>query len=274
MERITSASGSTVKGLVLLRQKTTRRRQSRSFLIEGERLVLDAPAEFIQRLYVTEEVLERRRESLQDRGLLNCTTIVTQEIMEKISDTRTPQGILAVVRQPSYTLSELLGSPAEDAGKRRPLLLLLEDIQDPGNLGTMFRTAEAAGATGIIMSRGTVDVFNPKTVRSTMSSVFRQPFVYTENFQETMRELREQGIRILAAALEGSEEYQLADYTQPCAVVIGNEGNGLTEDTLQLSDERVRIPMAGKIESLNAAISAGVLLYEAARQRGFGRYGT
>ncbi len=274
MERITSASGSTVKGLVLLRQKTSRRRQSRSFLIEGERLVLDAPAEFIQRLYVTEEVLERRRQSLQDRGLLNCTTLVTQEIMEKISDTRTPQGILAVVRQPSYILSELLGSPAEEAGKRQPLLLLLEDIQDPGNLGTMFRTAEAAGATGIIMSRGTVDIFNPKTVRSTMSSVFRQPFVYTENFQETMRELREQGIRILAAALEGSEEYQRADYTQPCAVVIGNEGNGLTEGTLQLSDQRVRIPMAGRIESLNAAISAGVLLYEAARQRGFGRNDT
>ncbi len=270
MERITSASGSTVKGLVLLRQKATRRRQSRSFLVEGERLVLDTPAEFIQRLYVTEEVLERRRQSLEERGLLDRTTLVTEEIMEKVSDTRTPQGLLAVAGEPSYTLSELLGGSAENTGERKPLLLLLEDIQDPGNLGTMFRTAEAAGATGIIMSRGTVDVFNPKTVRSTMSAVFRQPFLYTEDLQETMRELQKRGIRILAAALEGSEEYQLADYTQPCAIVIGNEGNGLTQATLQLSDQKVRIPMAGRIESLNAAISAGILLYEAARQRGFG----
>ena len=269
MERITSASSSTVKGLVLLRQKATKRRQSQSFVIEGDRLVLDAPSKFIKELYVTEEALKRHREMLKKRKLLDKTVLVSSEIMEKISDTKTPQGILAVAAQPVYTMQELTAGSSESGAQGKSLLLLLEDIQDPGNLGTMFRTAEAAGATGIIMSRGTVDVFNPKVVRSTMSSIFRQPFLYTENLAGTIRDLQEQGIRIMAACLEGSREYDRADYRPPCAVAIGNEGNGLSREVVDLSDERVRIPMAGKIESLNAAISAGILMYEAVRQRRF-----
>ncbi len=260
MDRITSASNSTVKGLVLLRQKVSRRRQSRSFVIEGERLVLDAPTEYLQEIYVTEKALEQNGAVLEQKGLLQRTTLVSQDVMEKVSDTKTPQGILAVAAQPHYEMQQLLKG-------RNPFLLLLEDIQDPGNLGTMFRTAEAAGVTGIIMSRGTVDVFNPKVVRSTMSSIFRQPFLYTENFQETLQQLKEQNVHILAACLEGSVPYYEADYATPCAIAIGNEGNGLSQETVATANERVRIPMQGQIESLNAAVSAGILMYEAAREQ-------
>ena len=162
-------------------------------------------------------------------------------------------------------MEELLQS----RGIEPPLLLLLEDIQDPGNLGTMFRSAEAAGVNGIIMSKGTADVFNPKVVRSTMSAIFRMPFVYVPDLTETMRQLRQCRIALYAACLEGSVPYTEADFRLAAGILIGNEGNGLTEAVQELADGRIRIPMAGQIESLNAAISAGILMYEAARQRGF-----
>ena len=297
MEEITSASNSRVKRLVLLRQKAKERRQSQSFVIEGERLVLDAPAEYLEEVYVTRGALEKSGERLAP--LSGKITLLSEEAMAKASDTMSPQGILAVARQPRYSTEDLLGRerreslnvtsiehvqtaasvlphsaksalqilPQRDIKVKTPLLLILEDIQDPGNLGTMFRTAEAAGATGILMSRGTVDVFNPKTVRSTMSSIFRMPFAVEEDFHSALRDLQEKGIRLFAACLDESRSYEFVDGRGACGFLIGNEGNGLTKETIQLADERVHIPMEGRIESLNAAMSAGILLYEAARQR-------
>ncbi len=265
MEEITSASGSTVKGLVLLRQKASKRRQSQSFLIEGERLVLDTPKEYLEKIYLTRKAWERIGETLQKRGLEERTILFSEEAMAKAADTKAPQGVLAVARQPKHTMEDLLQS----RGLEPPLLLLLEDIQDPGNLGTMFRSAEAAGVNGIIMSKGTADVFNPKVVRSTMSALFRMPFIYVPDLTETMRQLRQRRIALYAACLEGSVPYTEADFRPAAGILIGNEGNGLTEAVQELADGRIRIPMAGQIESLNAAISAGILMYEAARQRGF-----
>lgn len=264
MEEITSVSSSTVKRLVLLRQKASKRRQSQSFLIEGDRLVLDTPTEYLEEIYLTGRALERVGDELKAKGLEGRTTLFSEEAMEKAADTKTPQGILAVARQPVYTMEEVLKAGADGTN---PLFLLLEDIQDPGNLGTMFRTAEAAGANGIILSKGTVDVFNPKVVRSTMSSIFRMPFVYVSDLTETVETLQNKGIAVYAASLEGSVPYTEADYLGACGIAIGNEGNGLTPETQRAARGRVRIPMAGKIESLNAAMSAGILLYEAARQR-------
>ena len=156
----------------------------------------------------------------------------------------------------------------EDILKREnPLLLLLEDIQDPGNLGTMVRTAEAAGIDGIIMSKNTVDIYNPKTIRSTMGSIFRMPFYYTKNLPETMETLQKKGIKIYAAHLKGEFSYDKADYKEASAFLIGNEGNGLKKATADLADCYMRIPMAGQVESLNAAVASVILMYEAARQR-------
>ena len=256
LDTITSASNARVKRLTALRKKARLRKEEQVFILEGERLYKDTPAAFLQEVYMTEEFL---RDRLGSNAPENCT-IVTPEIMRKISDTETPQGVLCVAKMPRYELGDLLGND--------PLLLILENIQDPGNLGTMMRTAEAAGATGVLMSSDTVDLFNPKTVRATMSAVFRVPFVYTDDLVRDMRFLQDScGMRIYAAHLKASCPYDEADCTEPCAILIGNEGNGLTDAAAEAATARIHIPMKGQTESLNAAMAAGILLFEASRQR-------
>lgn len=264
MERITSVGNARIKRLVSLRQKARTRRETKSFVIEGIRLFLDTPDRFIREIYIDENYLSEVHEAaILDRLSRHQTFAVTPEVFAKVSDTVTPQGMLAVVSMPEYTADRIL-----DGGSQHShLILLLEDIQDPGNLGTMFRTAEAAGADGIIMTGNTVDVFNPKVVRSTMSAVFRVPFVYTDDMAGTVRKLQERGIRVFAACLEDSADYAGADYSKSCAVLIGNEGSGLKRETIAAADSRIVIPMKGEIESLNAAVSAAVILFEAQRQR-------
>ena len=143
-------------------------------------------------------------------------------MFKTISDTQTPQGILALVKMPEYSLEDLLGE-----GRKQPHLLILESIQDPGNLGTMIRTGEGAGVTGILMNKTTVDVFHPKTIRATMGSLFRVPFYVTDSLKETLEELKKKGISLYAAHLKGEQSYDRPDYRNPCGFLIGNEGNGM-----------------------------------------------
>ena len=145
--------------------------------------------------------------------------------------------------------------------------MVLENLQDPGNLGTIVRTGEAAGVTGILMSRETVDIYNPKVIRSTMGSVFRVPFLYADDLFGALRDLQKKGVRFYAAHLEGASVYDEEDYQAPCGFLIGNEGSGLSCEITALADARIRIPMEGEVESLNAAVAASVLLFETARQR-------
>lgn len=268
--KITSASNSRVKRLTSLRKKAKLRREEQVFLLEGERLFTDTPPAFLEEVYVTEDFLEER---LGGKEPANCT-ILTPEIMQKVSDTETPQGVLCVAKMPRYEREDLLGTATSakktggSDGAEKPLLLILENIQDPGNLGTMIRTAEAAGVTGVLMSRDTVDLFNPKTVRATMSAIFRVPFMYTDDLISEMHWLREScGMKIYAAHLDASSPYDEADCTGPCAFLIGNEGNGLSVEAAEAASGKVHIPMKGRIESLNAAMAAGILLFEASRQR-------
>ena len=177
-----------------------------------------------------------------------------------MSDTRTPQGILAVMKMPAYNIPDITSA-------KNPMVIVLENIQDPGNLGTIMRSAEGAGAAGVIMSRDTVDIYNPKTIRSTMGSLFRVPFIIADDICKTVCRLKDDGVKIYAARLDGSNEYYRENYCGPCAVLIGNEGNGLTDKLSSYADKYIRIPMEGRLESLNAAVSASVIMYEAARQR-------
>ena len=149
----------------------------------------------------------------------------------------------------------------------RTHLLLLESVQDPGNLGTMVRTGEGAGITGVIMNRTTVDLFNPKTIRSTMGSIYRVPYVIADDFVATLQELKAKGVSLYAAHLKGEKQYDAFDYTEPTGFMIGNEGNGLSDEVADAADTYIRIPMEGQVESLNAAISASLLMYECNRQR-------
>lgn len=241
-----------------LTKKPDERRKQGIFLVEGVRMYEEAPPEQITEVWVSQSFL--KKEENQNRLAGRDYREVSDDIFKQISDTQTPQGILCMVRRPRYELSDLT-----DAGPAH--LLLLEDIRDPGNLGTMFRTAEGAGATGIIMNQTCADLFSPKTIRSTMGSVFRVPFYITEDLRAVVRELKQKKITVYAAHLNGNKCYDTFDYREGCGFLIGNEGAGLKEETAALADEYLRIPMEGSLESLNAAMAAGILMYEVNRQR-------
>ncbi len=264
---ITSLSNQRMKHVVQLTSKASLRKREGVFIVEGIKMFLEAPVEDIQEIYVSEGLLERKGEDgcgdLYDRLEELGYETVSTSVFEKMSDTRAPQGVLCVMKQPSYTMDMVLHR------QERPLLLLLENLQDPGNLGTIIRTGEGAGVSAVIMSRDTVDIFNPKTIRSTMGSVYRVPFLYVEDFREAIGQVRAAGIHIFAAHLQGQTSYDGEDYREGTAFLIGNEGNGLTEETARLADHYIRIPMAGQVESLNAGIASALLMYEAARQRGW-----
>lgn len=255
---ITSTSNAQVKHLVQLKKKAKVRREEQIYVVEGIRMFLEAPQEQIVQTYVSAsfEAEKEHKKYLKGRQY----EVLSDTVFSYVSDTKTPQGILCLVKMPDYTLKQLLSD-----GKG--MWLILENVQDPGNLGTMFRTGEGAGITGVIMDSSTVDIFNPKTIRSTMGSIYRIPFYISDDLRETIREIRDRGIRTYAAHLQGSVCYDTADYRQGTAFLIGNEGNGLTEATAALADTYIRIPMCGKLESLNAAMAAGILMYEANRQR-------
>lgn len=256
---ITSTSNQQMKTIVQLNKKAKARRELRAFVVEGAKMVAETPRELLQRVYVSEhfEKEPAGQAFLAQQGI--DYEVVSDAVFAHVSDTSTPQGILALVRMPVYTFSDLLRAET-------PRLLVLEDIQDPGNLGTMFRTGEGAGLSGILMTRGTVDLFAPKTVRATMGSIYRMPYVVTENLPEELEKLRAAGVRTYAAHLRGEAYYDELDLTGSCAFLIGNEGNGLKTETAELADIYLKIPMEGQLESLNAAMAAGILMYEAHRQ--------
>ena len=264
---ITSTSNQRAKQIVQWQTKAKARRQDGIFLAEGLKMYEEAPEGMIREVYLTEGLLQHLK-SRQEKASLYIEEklrktgyeMVTEEVFERMSDTRTPQGILTVLRRPSHELPQLLQ-------KDRPLLVLLEDLQDQGNLGTILRTGEGAGITGVIMSKKTVDIYNPKTIRSTMGSIYRVPFLYVEDMEGTIRILREKGIRVYAAHLRGQDYYSGFSFVEGTAFLIGNEGNGLRRETADLADCYLKIPMEGQVESLNAAIAASLLVYEAHRQR-------
>ena len=222
---ITAASNSRIKRLIQLNQKAKARREEDVFVVEGTKMFLEAPAEKLRDVYVSESFLEKCscRERLEQTGY----EVVSDQIFAKISDTCTPQGILCVVEQFHYNMESLLQ-------KENPVFLLLENIQDPGNLGTMLRTGEGAGISGVIMSRDTVDLYNPKVIRSTMGSIYRMPFLYAEDFAGAIGSVRQAGVSVYAAHLKGKTSYIKQDYRRGTAFLIGNEGNGLREETCLL----------------------------------------
>lgn len=218
----------------------------------------EVPAEWLEKVYVSESFFNENDAAKLLSGVEY--EVVSDSVFKSVSDTQTPQGILCLVRMPHYELSELL------AGENAHLLIL-ESIQDPGNLGTMLRTGEGAGITGVIMNQTTVDLFNPKTIRSTMGSIYRVPFYVTEDLSGTIAQVKQSGVRVYAAHLKGTMQHDEPCYCSGTAFLIGNEGNGLSDETADMADTYIRIPMEGKVESLNAAISAALLMYETNRQR-------
>jgi TrmH family RNA methyltransferase len=263
---ITSTGNAQVKNIIQLKNKGKVRREQDCFLVEGIRMFQEIPIEQRIKTYISETFFEEiQKQDLWEQLHMEETfyEVVSDKIFQTMSDTVTPQGILAVVRQSHRTLEELL---MKKHSEQSHCYIILEDIQDPGNLGTILRTAEGAGVSGVIMSKNTADIYNPKVVRSTMGAIFRMPYVYVEDLQDAIGIMKAQGIKIYAAHLKGTKNYDSFDYTIPSAFMIGNEGNGLSEEIAGLADTYIRIPMCGQVESLNAAIAATVLMYESFRQ--------
>lgn len=370
---ITSKNNAQIKNLRKLTESAKARREQDAFIIEGTRLVSEAPADMIRKIYVSAGEAQRlsRDESLSEdirrklganhgtaagiasgasekktgRADIGTDTVteevklaiegdrlgsgsdlvpedetieyVSDDVFRSISGTVNPQGILAIVRQPHHDMDELLGN-------KHSLYVMLDDVRDPGNLGTIIRTAEAAGAN-VIISRGSADIFNPKVVRSTMGSIFRVGFVICD-LTEAAGRLRAKGINIFAAALDGTdcrevfaeraraalakqagteftgragavlaeqsgeasaeqsgaacagragavlseqsgeasaERFGAAFSEEPAAaaIIIGNEANGISPEVMACADNHIKIPMQGQVESLNAAVSAAILMY-------------
>ena len=259
---ITSNSNAKVKQLINWQKKRKQRDADGIFIVEGIRMFVEVPAEQVEAVYVSESFYAKYNKELNLEKWGRKLEILSDSVFAHVSDTKTPQGVLVVVKQSEYKLENIMNP----AGKT-PLLMVLDNLQDPGNLGTILRAGEAAGVTGVIMSSDTVDIYNPKVIRSTMGSIYRMPFVYVENLVDVVNELNASGVHTYAAHLKGKHSYEEENYSQKTAFLIGNEGNGLRDEVADAAEIYVKIPMCGEVESLNAAIAASVLMFEAARQR-------
>lgn len=257
---ITSTGSSQVKNIIQLNRKGKARREQGLFTAEGRKMFGEAPRDWIEKVYVSEALSsdEQIMGRIQRENL--SYEIVADPVFRQMSDTQTPQGVLTLLRRQVYTEEDILKG-------ENPLVMILEDLQDPGNAGTIFRTGEGAGVGGIFLTKTCVDVTNPKVIRSTMGSIYRMPFLYVEDVVSLSEKLKTKSIRTFAAHLKGRHFYDEESYRGGTAFLIGNEGKGLTDEAADAADCLIKIPMCGKVESLNAAMAAGILMYEAARQR-------
>lgn len=249
---ITAKDNEKIKTLKKLIGKKSVRDEMGLFVLEGERAVRDALSLGAE----IESLFLREGTTLSFEGDMNIYE-VAKSLFDSVADTMTPQGVIAVAKMKSCTLSDI----------RPGAVIFCENLSDPGNLGTVIRTAAAVGAGGVILSEGCVDLYNPKVVRATMSSLFLVPVIKGAKVKETFGELKGMGYRIFGTAL-AEDSLDLYEETLPerSVLVIGNEGNGMSDEALSLCDRRVIIPMPGGAESLNASVAASLLLYEHYRQ--------
>jgi TrmH family RNA methyltransferase len=246
-----------------LLEKRRARDKEGLFVVEGPHLVQEAMANIKYVFYAENLPIVKELESKN----IQCLKISKKEF-SAVSEVETPQWILAVVKMQTPSLfSPLTRGRCSSETRTEGVFVFCHEIQDPGNLGTIIRTADAAGASGIIISKGTVDLYNSKTIRATMGSLFHLPIVEVEDVEETLKLLKKKNIKTVATSLSAAKNYFEVDYKNGVAIVVGNEGAGLPEDVVKLCDEVVKIPMPGKAESLNVGISTAVILYEALRQR-------
>lgn len=241
----------------LLEKRSARRKEGR-FVVEGPHLVEEA-GDKVECLVFCESLPIVK--ALADKGV-PCYKISRQQF-EELSEVEAPQGVLAVAREFEYQFRDLLKTD-------KTLIVYCLGVQDPGNLGTIIRSADAFGASGVILSKGTVDLYNPKVVRSTMGSLFHLPIIITEDEVETIGHLKKKNVKMIATVVDAKKDVQAADLKGPVAILVGNEGAGLPETAIKLADELVKIPMPGLAESLNVGIASTVVLYEIIRQRGTG----
>lgn len=257
MEVIKSKDNCTIKEIKKLKDKKSRLEHNK-FLVEGFRFVSEAlESSFeVTDVFISESQLQKWNDFIMD-GKLQIDTkvyLVKDSILNSICSTNTPQGIIAVVKNKKLNIED-----------RNGFYILADKVQDPGNMGTIIRTADAAGALGIITSAGTVDIYNEKTLRSTMGSIFKIPIIEDKDFN-IIYELKNKGFKLIVSSLDSRQNYFSIDLRGKMIIAVGNEGSGVSSEVKALSDINVKIPMPGNAESLNVAIAAGVMMFEAVRQ--------
>ncbi len=256
MERITSAKNELIKGLKALRERKGRQEAGR-FLVEGEVMIREAlKCGLAVREAVAEESHGALAEELAALGARAC--LVPRSLLESVSDTRTPQGICAAFDLP-------VPLPLDRAPAR---IVALDGTQDPGNVGTIWRTADAAGFSGLLFGSGCADPLSPKVQRAAMGSGFRVPFMAAEDLPETLAALKARGWSVIASDLKGHDFYSRPDPGERFVLVIGNEARGISQAVRDQASMLVKLPMRGGAESLNAAVAAGIMMYELCREIG------
>ena len=255
---ITSKDHGIIKEVSALMTGAKQRRERQCFAAEGVRLCCDGVAsggEVRAFLYTQEAADKYPREFEQLSAAAEKTYEISGKLMERIADTKTPQGFLCVFRMPGLKAQA-------DTLCKTGRYAALENLQDPSNLGTILRTAEALGMDGVILSGDCCDVYSPKVVRGSMGAVFRLPVMLAEDFTALIASLTARGFHTFGSTPHRAEDMEQIDFSGGGVMLVGNEGNGLREETLQVCSHRVRIRMKGRAESLNAAAAAAILLYK------------
>ena len=258
MQIISSKDNEIIKNIRKLKEKKYRDIEN-SYIIEGIKLIKEAIEEkaVIKQIVMCEEFSDEEidKDTMFELARHNLV-YVTKSVFNIITDVKTPQGIIAVLEKKKN----------EDANYKEDIIIALDDIQDPGNLGTILRTIDSANLKQIIVSKNTVDVYNPKVVRSTMGAIFRINVVEAENLKDELENAKKHGYKVMVTSLDSKKNIYNVDYNKK-VIVIGNEAKGVSKEIKEIADEKVIIPMLGKTESLNASVATSIMVYEYVRRK-------
>lgn len=259
MQIITSKDNENIKSIKKLKERKYRDLNN-EYIIEGIKILKEAIQEkaVIKKIVICEECLANNiidEKLLYEIAKYDCL-YVSKKIFEGLTDVSKPQGILAVVEK----------NNKKDINYNEDIIVALDGLQDPGNLGTILRTLDSANLSQVVVSKDTVDAYNPKVVRSTMGAIFRVNIVETENLKETLKEMKRHKYKVMCTDLTASKNIYEVDYTKKI-LVIGNESNGISKELLDMADEKIIIPMLGKTESLNASVATSIIVYEYVRRK-------
>ncbi len=260
MQVITSKDNVIVKQIRKLKEKKYRDEEN-SYIIEGIKVIKEAIDEAvnIKKIIICEDCLQAEaipQSMLYEIAKYDCI-YVSEKVFASMTDVVAPQGILAVIEKENKN---------SEIDLNQDVILALDGIQDPGNLGTILRTADSVNLNQIIVTKNTADVYNPKVVRSTMGAILRVKVIETDNLKETLKKLKKNKFKTVVTSLDTENSIYDVDYSKK-VIVIGNEANGVSKEVQEIADYKVKIPMLGKTESLNAAVATGVMLYEYVRQK-------
>lgn len=260
MQVITSKENEIIKNIRKLKDKKYRDQQN-EYVIEGIKIIKEAIIEKanIHLIVVCEDCIEEN--SIDQKTLYEIAkykvVYVTKKIFETLTDVVSPQGVLAIIEK---------GQQEKNIDYTKDLIIVLDDIRDPGNLGSILRTIDSAGLGQIILSGNTVDIYNPKVVRSTMGAMFRLNIIETNDLIGKIKEIKKHKYKMVATSLETNESIYDLNFSKK-VIVIGNEATGISKDILEIADIKAKIPMIGKTESLNASVATGIIVYEYVRQK-------